>query len=147
MKVILLQDVKNMGKAGNVVNVSDGYARNFLIPKGLVKEATPANMKELERIKAANAAILAENLESAQALEKKIAMLRVTIKTKGGEGGRLFGSITAKDIADALQQQHGIGIDKKKFILESPIKQTGEHVVEIKLFTNVTAKLRVIVEI
>lgn len=147
MKVILLQDVKNMGKAGNVVNVSDGYARNFLIPKGLVKEATPANMKELERIKAANAAILAENLESAQALEKKIAMLRVTIKTKGGEGGRLFGSITAKDIADALQQQHGIGIDKKKFVLESPIKQTGEHVVEIKLFTNVTAKLRVIVEI
>jgi len=147
MKVILLQDVKNMGKAGNVVNVSDGYARNFLIPKGLVKEATPANMKELERIKAANAAILAENLESAQALEKKIAMLRVTIKTKGGEGGRLFGSITAKDIADALQQQHGIEIDKKKFILESPIKQTGEHVVEIKLFTNVTAKLRVIVEI
>ncbi|NLT48764.1 MAG: 50S ribosomal protein L9 [Clostridiales bacterium] len=147
MKVILLQDVKNMGKAGNVVNVSDGYARNFLIPKGLVKEATPANMKELERIKAANAAILAENLESAQALEKKIAMLRVTIKTKGGEGGRLFGSITAKDIADALQQQHGIEIDKKKFVLESPIKQTGEHVVEIKLFTNVTAKLRVIVEI
>lgn len=147
MKVILLQDVKNMGKAGNVVNVSDGYARNFLIPKGLVKEATPANMKELERIKAANAAILAENLESAQALEKKIAMLRVNIKTKGGEGGRLFGSITAKDIADALQQQHGIEIDKKKFVLESPIKQTGEHVVEIKLFTNVTAKLRVIVEI
>ena len=147
MKVILLQDVKNMGKAGNVVNVSDGYARNFLIPKGLVKEATPANMKELERIKAANAAILAENLESAQALEKKIAMLRVNIKTKGGEGGRLFGSITAKDIADALQQQHGIGIDKKKFVLESPIKQTGEHEVEIKLFTNVTAKLRVIVEI
>ena len=147
MKVILLQDVKNMGKAGNVVNVSDGYARNFLIPKGLVKEATPANMKELERIKAANAAILAENLESAQALEKKIAMLRVNIKTKGGEGGRLFGSITAKDIADALQQQHGIEIDKKKFVLESPIKQTGEHEVEIKLFTNVTAKLRVIVEI
>lgn len=147
MKVILLQDVKNMGKAGTVANVSDGYARNFLIPKGLVKEATSANMKELERIKETNAAIRAENLESAQALEKKIAMLRVTIKTKGGEGGRLFGSITTKDIADALQEQHGIEIDKKKLVLESPIKQTGEHLVEIKLFTNVTAKLRVTVEV
>ena len=147
MKVILLQDVKNMGKAGTVANVSDGYARNFLIPKGLVKEATSANMKELERIKETNAAIRAENLDSAQALEKKIAMLRVTIKTKGGEGGRLFGSITTKDIADALQEQHGIEIDKKKLVLESPIKQTGEHLVEIKLFTNVTAKLRVTVEV
>ncbi|MFA5635165.1 MAG: 50S ribosomal protein L9 [Anaerovoracaceae bacterium] len=147
MKVILLQDVKNMGKAGTVANVSDGYARNFLIPKGLVKEATSANMKELERIKETNAAIRAENLESAQTLEKKIAMLRVTIKTKGGEGGRLFGSITAKDIADALQVQHGIEVDKKKLVLESPIKQTGEHLVEIKLFTNVTAKLRVTVEV
>ncbi len=147
MKVILLQDVKNIGKAGDVANVSDGYARNFLMPKGLVKEATPANIKELERIRETNAAIKAENLESAQALEKKIAMLRVTIKTKGGEGGRLFGSITAKDIADALQEQHGIEVDKKKLVLESPIKQTGEHAVEIKLFTNVTAKLRVIVEV
>ncbi len=147
MKVILLADVKGMGKAGSVADVSDGYARNFLIPKGLVKEATQSNIRELERVNAANAAKKAESQESAKALEKKIAMLRVTIKTKGGEGGRLFGSITAKDIADALKDQHGIDIDKKKFVLESPIKQAGEHVAEIKLFTDITAKLRIIVEV
>jgi large subunit ribosomal protein L9 len=146
MKVILLQDVKGLGKANSVANVSDGYARNFLIPKGLVKEATPANMRELERINAENAARRAESLETAQALAKRIAMLRVTLKSKGGEGGRLFGSITAKDIADGLKEQHDIEVDKKKFVLEAPIKQMGEHVVEIKLFTDVTAKLRVIVE-
>ncbi|MGI6733524.1 MAG: 50S ribosomal protein L9 [Anaerovoracaceae bacterium] len=146
MKVILLQDVKGLGKANTVANVSDGYARNFLIPKGLVKEATPANMRELERIQAENAARRAESFEAAQALAKRIAMLRVTIKSKGGESGRLFGSITAKDIADSLKEQHDIEIDKKKFVLEAPIKQMGEHAVEIKLFTDVTAKLRVIVE-
>ncbi len=146
MKVILLQDVKGLGKAGSVAKVSDGYARNLLIPKGLVKEATPANLRELERINAANAAKRAESLESAQAIAKRIAMLRVTIKSKGGEGGRLFGSITAKDIAEALQEQHEIEVDKKKFLLDAPIKHTGEHVVEIKLFTDVAAKLRVVVE-
>jgi len=146
MKVILLQEVKGTGKTGEVVTVSDGYARNLLIPRGMAKEATAANIRELERIKAANAARRAENLESAQEIAKKLAMLRVTVKSKGGEGGRLFGSITSKDISDALNEQHDIEVDKKKFILDAPIKQAGEHVVEIKLFTDITAKLRVIVE-
>ncbi|GAB1475943.1 50S ribosomal protein L9 [Bacillota bacterium] len=146
MKVILLQEVKGAGKIGEVVTVSDGYARNLLIPKGMAKEATTANIRELERIKSANAAKRAESVESAQGIAKQLAMLRVTVKGKGGEGGRLFGSITSKDISDALKEQHGIEIDKKKFLLEAPIKQAGEHAVDIKLFTDITAKLRVIVE-
>ncbi len=146
MKVILLQDVKGVGKAGSVATVSDGYARNLLIPKGLVKEATPANVRELERIKTANAAKRAENVESARELEERISKLEVKIKSKGGEGGRLFGSVTSKDISEALREQHDIEIEKKKIVLVAPIKQTGEHSVEIKLFTDVTAVLRVIVE-
>lgn len=147
MKVILLQDVKGMGKAGEVAKVSDGYARNLLIPKGLVKEATNSNLRELERQNAANAAKKAEGLESAQALAKQLALLRVKLVTKGGEGGRLFGSITAKDIAEGLMNQHKIEIDKRKIVLDNPIKQTGEHVVEIRLYSDVTAKLRIIVEV
>lgn len=146
MKVILIQDVKGAGKAGSVATVSDGYARNYLLPKGLAKEATLSNMRQLERIKEANAARKAENVESAQEIAKKIAMLRITIMGKGGEGGRLFGSITTKDISDALKEQHGIEIDKRKIVLDCPIKQTGEHQVEIKLFSDITAKLRVIVD-
>ena len=146
MEVILLQDVKGVGKAGSIAKVSDGYARNLLIPKGLVKEATQANMRQLERINKANEEKITENTEAARAAAKKIAMLRVTIKSKGGDGGRLFGSVTTKDISDALKKQHDMEIDKKKFILETPIKHTGEHIVDIKLFTDITAKLRVIVE-
>ncbi|MDD2215018.1 MAG: 50S ribosomal protein L9 [Eubacteriales bacterium] len=147
MKVILLQDIKGLGKAGHVANVSDGYARNLLIPKGMVKEATDSNLRELKRKKEAYEAKEAESLESASALAKRIAMLRVKLIAKGGEGGRLFGSITAKDISEALMEQHKIEVDRRKILLENPIKQTGEHVVEVKLFTDVTAKLRVIVEV
>ena len=147
MKVILLQDIKGLGKAGHVANVSDGYARNLLIPKGMVKEATDSNLRELKRKKEAYEAKEAESLESASVLAKRIAMLRVKLIAKGGEGGRLFGSITAKDISEALMEQHKIEVDRRKILLENPIKQTGEHVVEVKLFTDVTAKLRVIVEV
>jgi large subunit ribosomal protein L9 len=147
MKVILLQDVAGIGKAGQVVKISDGHARNLLIPRGMVKEATDSNIRELERQKAANESKRANDLASAQTLAKQISALQVKLVTKGGEGGRLFGSITAKDIAEALMQQHKLEIDKRKFILDSPIKQVGEHLVEIKLYTDVTAKLRVIVEV
>ncbi|HZK01897.1 MAG TPA: 50S ribosomal protein L9 [Anaerovoracaceae bacterium] len=146
MKVILMEDVKGAGKAGDVVNVSDGYARNYLMPRGMVKEATSANLRELERIKEENAAKRAESIESAQEIAKRIAALKVTVKSKGGEGGRLFGSITNKDISDALKKQHNIEIDRKKLVLEAPIKQVGEHSVDIKLFTDITAQLRVVVE-
>lgn len=143
MKVILLQDVKSLGKAGQVVKVSDGHARNLLIPKGLVREATEANVRELERQSAANAAKIAESIDSAKALAEKLKEITVTIKSKGGEGGRLFGSVTGKDVADGLKEQHKIDIDKRKFVIETPIKQTGEHVVEIKLQGDINPKLKV----
>lgn len=145
MKVILVQDVKGLGKAGSVAKVSDGYARNMLLPRGLAKEATDVNLKNLEHENAVRAARHAEDLESAKAQAKRIADLNVTIKTKSGEGGKLFGSITSKDIADALEAQHDIVVDKKKVVLENPIKQAGEHLVELKLFPEVTAKLKVII--
>ena len=147
MKVILLQDVKGLGKAGQVAKVSDGYARNLLIPKGLVKEATDGNLREMERQAAINEAKQETELREAKEKGEAINRLQIKIRTKGGEGGRLFGSITAKDIADELTKQHGIEIDKRKFSITSPIKHTGEHIVDIKLHAEVTAKLRVIVEV
>lgn len=147
MKVILLKDIKGVGKAGEVAKVSDGYARNLLIPKGMVKEATESSLRELERQNAANAAKKVQEYDAAKILAQKIDTLEVKLVTKGGEGGRLFGSVTAKDIADALMQQHGIELDKRKFVLDNPIKQTGDHIVEIKIYQDVTAKLRVMVEV
>ena len=143
MQVILLQDVKGVGKAGTVAKVSDGYARNMLLPRGLAKEATPGNIKELEKKQEELRARRAEDLASAKAMAEKIEKVTVTIKTKAGEGGRLFGAITSKDLSEALQEQHGFEVDKKKFVLDSPIKQVGEMEVEIKLFSEVTAKCKV----
>jgi len=147
MKVILLQDVKGLGKAGQVAKVSDGYARNLLIPKGLVKEATDSNLREMERQNAINEAKQEKERGEAQEKGEAISRIQVKIFTKGGEGGRLFGSITAKDIADELAKQHGIEIDKRKFSIANPIKHTGEHIVDVKLHAEVTAKLRVVVEV
>lgn len=146
MQVILLQDVKGVGKAGDVAKVSDGYARNMLLPRKLAKEATSANLKEMEKSNAKSEAMKADKMARAKAQADEMKSVKVVIKTKGGEGGRLFGSITSKDIADALQQQHGIEVDKRKFVLDSPIKQIGDYMVEIKLYPEVTAKCRVIVE-
>ncbi|HML35967.1 MAG TPA: 50S ribosomal protein L9 [Bacillota bacterium] len=145
MIVILIKDVKGVGKAGEVVKVSDGYARNMLLPKGFATEATEGNVKSLERQKAIQEANRQKDLAEAKALAEKIGQKHVTITTKSGEGGRLFGSITSKDIADALAQQHKITVDKRKVILESPIKQTGEFEVDIRIYPEVTAKLKVTV--
>lgn len=147
MIVILQKDVKGTGKAGEVVKVSDGYARNMLIPRGLAKEATEGNVKNLEKQKEIAAEKKAEQKAAAQATAERIEALSVTIKTKGGEGGRLFGSITSKDIAEALADQHKIKVDKKKVVLDSPIKQTGEFTIPVKLFPEVAADLKVIVTI
>lgn len=147
MKVILLQDIKNIGKYGQVKDVKDGYARNLLIPKGMAKEATESNLQDLKRQKEILAAKEAEEFKSAQELEKKIGLLKINVKTKGGEGGRLFGSITSKDIAENLMEQHKIEIDKRKIALDNPIKQTGEHTVEVKLHPEIIAKLKVVVEV
>ena len=147
MKVILLKDVKGKGKAGDVVKVNDGYARNMLLPRGLAQEATEGNIRNLEKQKA----IAAEKraAEEAKAREDKANLEEITleIKSKGGDSGKLFGSITSKDIADALEAQEGIRIDKKKIEMPSPIKAAGESTVTIKLFTNVSAELKVHVTI
>lgn len=145
MIVILNRDIKGTGKAGDVVNVSDGYARNMLLPKGYATEATEGNIRNLKKQKAIAAEKKAEEKAAAQQTAEKIGKVSVEIKTKAGEGGRIFGSITSKDIADALKAQHNITVDKKKILLDSPIKQTGEITVEIKLYTDVNAKLKVVV--
>ena len=147
MIVILLKDVKGKGKAGDVVKVNDGYARNMLLPRGLAQEATEGNIRNLEKQKA----IAAEKraAEEAKAREDKAKLEEITleIKSKGGDSGKLFGSITSKDIADALEAQEGIRIDKMKIDMPSPIKAAGESTVTIKLFTNVSAELKVHVTI
>ena len=145
MIVILNRDGKGTGKAGDIVKVSDGYARNMLIPKGYAKEATEGNVRNLEKQKAMAAEKKAEEKAAAQALAEKVNAASVTIKTKAGEGGRIFGSITSKDIADALADQQKLTVDKKKIQLDNPIKQTGELTVDIKLYPEVMAKLKVII--
>ena len=146
MIVILNRDVKGTGKAGDVVKVSDGYARNMLLPKGYATEATDGNIRNLEKQKAIAAEKKADEKAAAQELGEKIAKLAVEIKTKAGEGGKIFGSITSKDIADALKEQHNITVDKKKIQLDGTIKQTGEVTVEIKLYPEVSTKLNVNIE-
>ncbi|HIW40160.1 MAG TPA: 50S ribosomal protein L9 [Candidatus Eubacterium pullicola] len=143
MKVILLADVKGKGKAGDVVKVNDGYARNMLFPKGLAKEATAGNLKNLEHQKAIAAEQEAERKAEAEATAKKLADLTVKIETKAGDNGKLFGSITSADIADACKEQAGIEIDKKKIVLDAPVKQAGNVEVQVKLYPEVTAKLKV----
>ncbi len=145
MIVILLKDVKGLGKSGDVVKVSDGYARNMLIPKGAATEATEGNVRNLEKQKAIQAENKKKELAEANALADRIKDLMVVITTKSGEGGKLFGSITSKDIADALASQHKIDIDKRKFVLENPIKHIGTFTIDIKIYPEVTAKLNVTV--
>ena len=146
MKVIILQDTKNVGKKGEIKNVSDGYAKNFLIPKGLAKEATDANIRELKRRQAADAEKRATDKASAEILKVRLKTIEVKVKAKAGEGGKVFGSVTSKDISDALKEQFGIEIDKKKINVESPIKMLGEYTVETKLYQEVTGEVKVLVE-
>ena len=143
MIVILLKDVKGTGKAGEVVKVNDGYARNMLLPKGLAKEATEGNVRNLEKQKAIAAEKLEAQKDAAKKQAEEMSKITVIVKTKGGENGKLFGSITSKDIAEALEKQEKIKIDKKKIDLASPIKQTGDFEVTVKLFPEVSAVLKV----
>jgi len=143
MIVILLKDVKGTGKAGDVVNVSDGHARNLLIPKGFATEASEGKIRNIEHQKALLEEKKAADYAKAEALAQKLSELTVNIATKSGEGGRLFGSITSKDVADALKAQHKVDIDKKKFAMDQPIKNIGETEVLIKLYYDISAKLKV----
>jgi large subunit ribosomal protein L9 len=144
MKVILLADVKNVGKKGEVVNASDGYARNFLFPRKLAQEATQENLhiinqkKENERKKK-----LAE-IEEAQALADKLKGKEIKLTAKSGESGRLFGAITNKDIADAIKKQFNVDIDKKKIVMDT-IKQVGTYEVEVKVYAEVSTKMKVLI--
>ena len=146
MKVILNKDVKGTGKAGDVVTVSDGYARNMLIPRGLATEATQSNIRQLEKQKAIAAEKKAEEKAAAQELAEKLNKASIKMKIKAGEGGRIFVSITSKDIADAINMQLGMDIDRKKEKLDAPIKQVGQTDVDMRLYQDVNAKIKVIIE-
>lgn len=145
MKVILLQDIKGVGKKDQIINANDGYAKNFLFPRKLAVEAGDNNLKHLDNKKKAEAAQAQALLEEAQALGKKIEAITVKLPVKIGENGKLFGAVTNKEIAAALKAQAGLEIDKKK-ISGEPIKATGETSVTVKLHPKVSAALKVIVE-
>ena len=146
MEVILKQDVKGTGKAGDVVKVSDGFARNKLIPGGLAVEATPANRKAIEREKAKAKEKHEADKAAALDLANQLADKIVVVKTKVGDNGRLFGAITSKEIASAITEQTGVDVDKRKIMLDKPIKETGVESVEIKLFQDIKAKVVVKIE-
>ena len=145
MKVILLEDVKSQGKKGDIIEVSDGYARNMLIPKKLGVEATPKNLNDLKLNKAHDAKVAAEELAEAQALGAKLKDSSIKMSLKAGEGGKVFGSIAAKEISEAVKSQLGLDVDKKKLQMSGPIKTIGETEVNVRLHTQVTVPLKVIV--
>lgn len=143
MKIILLQDVKSLGKKDQIVEVSDGYARNMLLPKKLGIEATPKNLNELKLKKAHEDKVAAGLLAEAQALAAKMEEESVSLSIKMGEGGRTFGSISSKEVAEAMRTQLGHEIDKKKIVMKEPIKSPGTHIVDVKLHAKVTARMTV----
>ncbi|NLL82012.1 MAG: 50S ribosomal protein L9 [Tissierellia bacterium] len=147
MKVILLKDVKGLGKEGDLVNAKDGYARNFLFPKNLAVEANASNLKKLEEKKAIEDARIEKEKKEALELKDKIEKTTIKIDAKGGTGGRLFGSITSADIAQELKKQYKINIDKKKIDLKENIKTTGITEVEIKLYPEISATLKVNIQV
>lgn len=142
MKIILKEDVKNLGKIGSVVNVSDGYARNFLVPKNLAVEANIKNIKALEHEKRKIAERAKKVIKSNQEIAEKISSMTITLKAKTGEEDRLFGSITTMDIANAIKGQ-GLDIDRKKIMLDEPIKRLGSYAVGIKIQSDINASLNV----
>ena len=146
MKVVLLKDVKSIGKRDDIVNVSDGYARNFLFPQKLAAEATPGALKEIQRKRAAQdareAEMLAEARQKAEALKGKIIALEV----KCGEKGRLYGSVTSAEVAEALEKQHGVKVDKRKIDIGDPIRETGMRTISVWLYSGVTTPMKLDVQ-
>lgn len=146
MKVILLEDVKSLGKKGEIVSVNDGYARNYILPKKLGLEATGKNMNDLKLQKNNQEKIARENLEAARKLAEELEKGQIELSIKVGEGGKSFGSISGKEIAVAVKEQMNLDVDKKKIQLKEVIKTLGEHMVPIKLHSQVTAQLKLIVK-
>jgi len=146
MEVVLLADVKSLGKKDQIVTVNDGYARNFLFPKKLAVEATKANLNVLKQQLAAAQRLAEEQLEQARAQAAQLDQVQLRIPVKMGAGGKIFGAVSSKEIAEALKAQSGFEVDKKKILLEEAIKTVGNHEVELKLHREVNAKIRVLVE-
>lgn len=146
MKVILLQDVKSLGKKGDIVSVNDGYARNFILPKKMGVEATGKNLNDLKLQKNNEKKVAQENLDVAKKLAAELAEGQVELSIKVGEGGRAFGSVSGKEIAEAVSDQMKLAVDKKKIQLKEPIKSLGTHIVKVKLHPEVTAELKVVVK-
>jgi large subunit ribosomal protein L9 len=146
MDVILMQDVKALGKKGEIVKVNDGYARNFILPKKLGMEATKQNLQVLSNQKASEEKKQRELLEEARNYAKKLEELTIKVKIKAGEGGKTFGSVSTKEIAVAAKEQFGLELDKKKLILNDPIKNAGSYTVPVKLHPQVIAEMKVKVE-
>ena len=143
MKVILLEDVKSLGKKGQIVNVSDGYARNMILPKKLGVEATSKNLNDLKLRKANEEKVAQENLDAAKAFAEELSTKEIILTLKVGEGGRTFGSVSSKEIAIAVKEQLGYDLDKKKIQIKEAIRTPGMHLVPVKLHQKVTAELKV----
>ena len=145
MKVVLLADVKGIGKKGELVNVSDGYARNFLFPKKLAKEANAQALNELKNAEESKAFKIKQETEAAQASADKINGKSVSILAKAGQGGKLFGSVTAKEIAEAIKKQYGVDVDKRKIDTKGDMKAFGTYECEVKLYSGITATVKAVV--
>lgn len=143
MKVILQQDIRGKGKRGQMIEVSDGYARNYMLPRKMAIEATPDNVNTMRMTDRANAEKRQREREEAFALSNRLKDMTVVVKAKGGGAGRLFGSVTTQEIADALKQTYDITLDKRKIVLDEPIKQTGLYTVKCKLGYEINADLKV----
>ncbi len=143
MKVILKKDIKGVGKKEEVINAADGYARNYLLPRGLAVEASDGNLSTLKEKKDSKKYKESMEVEEARELSKKISGLSIRFNVKTGENGKLFGSITSKDISEEIKRQHNINIDKRKIVLEDSIKAAGVYNIEIKVYPNITSKIKV----
>ena len=143
MEIVLLEDVKSLGKKGEIVKINEGYARNFILPKKLGVEATPKNLNDLKLKKANQEKIAAQQLAEAKELGEKLEKASITLSIKAGDNGKAFGSVSGKEISKAIQDQLNLDIDKKKLVLPEPLKTFGTHEVPVKLHRDVTAKLSV----
>lgn len=146
MKLILTQDVKGQGKKDQIIEVSDGYARNFLLPKGLAIQADAKSVSDVKNREASKAHKIETEKAAARELAKKLETVSVTIVAQAGGDGRLYGSVTAKEIGEELQKQHKITVDRRKITLDSPIKSFGTYKLDVKLYTDVMGKINVIVK-
>lgn len=146
MKVVLLEDVKGQGKKGELVNVSDGYARNFLFPKKLAKEANSQILNEIKNKQESEKFKKAEDKKAAAALAERLKNVVVVFKSTGGADGKLYGAVTAKDISDKLSSDFGISVDKRKIVISENIKAVGNYTLDVKLYPEISAKLNVVVE-